>query len=247
MASEGVDYPMEVLMDSQTGNSPPLPPRPGQRRSRTIQTALFIMVSAALLAVAVEACFIYHLYKTKQSSELLLDRDFPQTYSRKDEQVMEDSTVPPKTRPPPFKKPTKPLAHLMAGSKLPGTDGVMPWTVNVELDLHQLEYTENKLVVQKEGYYYIYSKLTFNRDKDSFTHLVVMTAKRFTTQFPIELLRNRYHRNRPKPTQKGRSIESSYLGGVFRCFKGDAVFVLVTNGTVQLQTAADNYFGMFMV
>ena len=68
MASEGVDYPMEVLMDSQTGNCPPLPPRPGQRRSRTIQTALFIMVSVALLAVAVEACFIYHLYKTKQSS-----------------------------------------------------------------------------------------------------------------------------------------------------------------------------------
>ncbi|KAI4875582.1 hypothetical protein NFI96_023953 [Prochilodus magdalenae] len=239
MPSKGV-YTTVLMVDSAAEIRSPL-----SNSSQTLaqsqrdiwtQTVLFLLVSMALVGISVNACFIHHLYKTKLSSVKITA-----LCNISDEQLMENSTVPQ------FQKRTKPLAHLKAGKEQPGTDGVMPWNVSVELDLHQLEYKENKLVVQKEGYYYIYSKLTFDGDKDSFTHLMVMTANRFSTQFPIELLRNRYHRNQPKPTQKGGSIDSSYLGGMFHFFKGDAVFVLVRNGTVRLLTVADNYFGMFMV
>ncbi|KAI4877506.1 hypothetical protein NFI96_027203 [Prochilodus magdalenae] len=154
---------------------------------------------------------------------------------------MENSTVPR------FQKRTKPLAHLKAGKEQPGTDGVMPWDVSVELDLHQLEYKENKLVVEKEGYYYVYSKLCFNVDNDLFTHLVVMTTQPPVTQYSIELLHSQYYTNHPNATQNESLIQNSYLGGMFHFFKGDAVFVLVRNGTVQLESAANNYFGMFMV
>ncbi|KAI4877505.1 hypothetical protein NFI96_027201, partial [Prochilodus magdalenae] len=251
MAGKGVEYPSVFVVDSRTG-IPPLPPKPGQRlaqnrRNRTTQIMLFILVSMALLGIVVEACFIYHLYKTKHGSEPDEVSQAEKPSAQRGEHIVVSPPTPPKTRPPPFKKPTKPLAHLMAGREQPGTDGVMPWTVNVEHDFHQVEYTENKLVVQKEGYYYIYSKLTFDGDKDSFTHLMVMTTKRFASPFPIELLRYRYHRNVTKPPKKEGLMLNSYLGGVFHFFKGDAVFVLVRNGTIRLQTAADNYFGMFML
>ncbi|XP_036421626.1 tumor necrosis factor ligand superfamily member 14-like [Colossoma macropomum] len=252
MASKGAEYPSVFVVDSRAG-IPPLPPKPGhrqaqRRRSRVTQTMLYLLVSMALFGIVVEACLIYHLYKTKQSSEPLnKDKDTPQTDARKGEHVMEHPTVPPKrTKPPLFKKPLKPLAHLSAGGERPGADGVMPWNDKVDLDLHELEYKENKLVVEKEGYYYIYSKLCFDADEASFHHLVVRTTSRFTGPY-IELLRNRYYGDHSKPPKKEGSMKNSYVGGVFHLYKGDAVFVVVKSGTVRLQNAADNYFGMFMV
>ena len=139
------------------------------------------------------------------------------------------------------------VGYCEAGSERACEDGVMPWNDKVDLELHELKYKENKLVVEKEGYYYIYSKLCFDADEVSFHHLVVMTTPRYAGPNPIELLRYRYNADHSKPLKKVDSTQNSYLGGVFHLFKADAVFVVVKSGTVLLQTAADNYFGMFMV
>ncbi|XP_036421628.1 tumor necrosis factor ligand superfamily member 14-like [Colossoma macropomum] len=236
MASTGNENPSRVMVDSW--------------KNRMIQTILYVLVSIALFGIVVETCFIYHLYTTKHSSELLYDKDFLRTDPTEDTSsfcIMEASTVPSKkTRAPPFKA-FKPLAHLRAYVERPGADGVMRWNDKVDLELHELEYKENKLVVEKEGYYYIYSKLCFDADEVSFHHLMVMTRPSYKTPSPLELLRNRYHGDHSKPLKKVGSVQNSYLGGMFHLLKGDAVFVVVKSGTVRLQTAADNYFGMFMV
>ncbi|KAL7883718.1 hypothetical protein SRHO_G00013760 [Serrasalmus rhombeus] len=223
MASKCAEYPSVFVVDSRAG-IPPLPPKPGQmqaqrRRNRMTQTMLYLLVSMALFGIVVEACFIYHLYKTKQSSELPQNEKTPNADARKGEQVMDHPTVPPKrTRPPLFQKPLKPLAHLTAGSERPSADGVMPW--RGEPELHKLEYKENKLVVEKEGYYYIYSKLCFDADDISFYHMMVMTTPRYMGPSPIELLRNRYHGDHTKPLKNVGSIQNSYLGGMFHLLKG---------------------------
>ncbi|KAL7883716.1 hypothetical protein SRHO_G00013740 [Serrasalmus rhombeus] len=54
MASTGDETPLRFMVDSQ--------------RNRMIQTILFVLVSIALFGFVLEACFIYHLYMTKQSS-----------------------------------------------------------------------------------------------------------------------------------------------------------------------------------
>ncbi|KAL6460579.1 hypothetical protein MHYP_G00305450 [Metynnis hypsauchen] len=250
MASKCAEYPSVFVVDSRAG-IPPLPPKPGQmqaqrRRNRITQTMLYLLVSMALFGIVVEACFIYHLYMTKQSSELPQNEKTPNADARKGEHFMDQSTVAPKrTRPPLFQKPLKPLAHLTAGSERPGADGVMPW--RMEPELHNLEYKENRLVVEKEGYYYIYSKVCFDEDDATFYHMIVKTTPRYTGTSPIELLRNRYHGEHTKPPQNVGSLQNSYLGGVFHFHKGEAVYVLVKNGRVRLQSSADNYFGMFMV
>ncbi|XP_036421629.1 tumor necrosis factor ligand superfamily member 14-like [Colossoma macropomum] len=218
-------------------------------KNRMIQTILYVLVSIALFGIVVETCFIYHLYTTKHSSELLYDKDFLRTDPTEDTSsfcIMEASTVPSKkTRPPPFKA-FKPLAHLRAYVERPGADGVMRWNDKVDLELHELEYKENKLVVEKEGYYYIYSKLCFDAKEAFFHHLVVMTSSRFRGSL-IELLSNRYYEDHPKPLKREGSMKNSYLGGMFHLYKGDAVFVVVKSGTVRMQSLANNYFGMFMM
>ncbi|KAL6460577.1 hypothetical protein MHYP_G00305430 [Metynnis hypsauchen] len=260
MASTGDENPLRFMVDS--------------RGNKMIQTMIYLLVSMALFGIVVEACFIYHLYTTKHSSEVLHDKDFPQTDARNDTDtfsfcIMEASTVPPQTSLPSLKKPIKPLAHLTAStvppqtrlpslkkhikplahltgsSEQPSADGVMPW--RAEPELHELQYKENKLVVEKEGYYYIYSKLCFDADDATFYHMMMKTMTRYTGTSPIELLRNRYHGDHTKPPQNVGSLQNSYLGGMFHFHKGEAVYVLVKSGRVCPQISAYNYFGMFMV
>lgn len=68
MAPGKVLYPSVFVVDSKM-KPPPLPPKPGRRqRKDVIQTLLVILVCVALCGMAVEACFIYHLFTSKENS-----------------------------------------------------------------------------------------------------------------------------------------------------------------------------------
>ncbi|XP_072530506.1 tumor necrosis factor ligand superfamily member 14 [Salminus brasiliensis] len=250
MDNRGMPYPTVFCVDGQVG-FPPLPPKPGQRKAqyqryKVTQTLLFLLVIMALCGILVEACFIYNLYNTKQDKLLREKEEASRLEARKGGKAKEHITVPPRTRRPAFLKPSKPLAHLSAGSSRPGSDWVMPWNGEVE-DLYELKFNAGKLEVQKEGYYYIYSKLCYNAGEGSFYHAMVMTTPRYQGVDPIELLRYRYSVGLPQTANTSGSVRNSYLGGVFHLLKGDTVFVLVKKGTVLLQSSGDNFFGMFMV
>lgn len=67
MAPGKVSYPTVYVVDSQM-KPPPLPPKPARRqRKDVIQTLLMILVCVALCGMAVEACFIYHLFTSKEN------------------------------------------------------------------------------------------------------------------------------------------------------------------------------------
>lgn len=120
----------------------------------------------------------------------------------------------------------------------------MDWNVNGDSILHQLEYRDGKLIVLKEGYYYVYSKLSYSADRPPFIQMVKRSTSRYLGE-PLELLT--YRRHNPNVALKG-TLSNSYLGGVFHLYKEDAVFVHVNNGSlVRLQTTADNFFGMYML
>lgn len=119
----------------------------------------------------------------------------------------------------------------------------MKWK-DVQNSTYELEYKDGKLIVQKEGFYYVYSKLSYAADGTSFTQMVQWSTSRYLNK-PITLLT--YHRRNSKSVQKG-TLRSSYLGGIFHLFKGDAVFVEVKDGaSIRLHDAAENVFGMFML
>ncbi len=68
MAPGKVLYPSVFVVDSKM-NPPPLPPKPGRRqRKEVVQTLLVILVCVAICGMAVEACFIYRLFTSKENA-----------------------------------------------------------------------------------------------------------------------------------------------------------------------------------
>ncbi|MCJ8746042.1 hypothetical protein PDJAM_G00137170 [Pangasius djambal] len=244
MADGYVSYPSVFVVDSGT-KLPPLPPKPGQtriqnRRNRQIQNILLVLVCLALIGLLVEGCFIYYLHWNNKTSEDKSDN--PQTEARRGPN--EENPITKKPKLPTILHPSKPLAHLTAGDKKPKKDGIMEWKENGDSILYGLIHRDGKLIVQKEGYYYVYSKLSYSAEGPPFIQMVKKNTTRYLGN-SITLLT--YYRHNSNSVHKG-SMRSSFLGGVFHLYKEDAVFVHVNNGTlVRLHNSADNFFGMFML
>ncbi|XP_059413341.1 tumor necrosis factor ligand superfamily member 14-like [Carassius carassius] len=234
MAPGKVSYPSVFVVDSKM-RPPPMPPKPGRRqRKEVIQTLLVILVCVALCGMAVEACFIYHLFTSKENTK---PPDGPQISMRKQEK---EHAVTPKQKLFGDMKPSKPMAQLTTGMKL--VNGVLLWDENHQSILYHIKHKadEGKLIIEKEGYYSVYSKIHFMEDNILFSHSVVWVTHRYRGNEILLLQSSKLH-------PKSRDTDNSYLSGVFHLYKSDAVFVRVNNCTLVLSNAAENYFGVFMI
>ncbi|KAF4073657.1 hypothetical protein AMELA_G00245820 [Ameiurus melas] len=242
-----VKYPSVFVVDGGTGFPPPLPPKPGQtrirnQRNRLIQNILLVLVCLALFGLFVEGIFIYSLHAKANHNDTAQSNSLePKTDALKGGRDKEHVKKKPKQQT--SLHPSKPLAHLAAGDTKPQKDGIMKWR-DVQNSTYELEYNDGKLIVQKDGFYYVYSKLSYTADGTSFIQMVQWSTSRYLNK-PITLLR--YSRRNSKPVQKD-TLRSSYLGGIFHLYKGDAVYVEVKDGSaIRLHDAAENAFGMFML
>uniref|UniRef100_A0A667X6G9 TNF superfamily member 14 n=1 Tax=Myripristis murdjan TaxID=586833 RepID=A0A667X6G9_9TELE len=223
MAEHGVKYPSVFVVDSHTAYPPPpVPPRPSRqpRRTTVCQTLLFLLVSLALCGMVIEACFIYRLYQTETTSQIMQISIF--------NWVKLDFVA---------------GLFFADGQNVHHRNKVMSWSTDAQPLLHEMEYKDGRLVIQKEGYYYVYSKVFF-KDSEMFYHLV----KYETPRYPggnITLLESRKYSPRA-----GKTVvrSNSYLGGVFHFNAGDGIFVEVSNVAhiVRLQ-ANENFFGAYMI
>ncbi|CAM4407179.1 unnamed protein product [Leuciscus chuanchicus] len=232
MAPGKISFPSVFVVDSPT-RPPPLPPKPGYRqRQNKIQMLLVILVIVALCGMTLEACFIYRLYSTKEQPNPTNEPQFSMIKKEKEEKHKQLGEM----------KPSKPMAQLTTGNST--VNGVVLWNEHHESILHQvkLKPAEGKLVIEKEGYYSVYSKIHFQDDKITCTHSVLRTTDRYRSEILL-LQSSRFH---PK-LQRQRVTDNSFLSGMFHLYKGDAVFVRVKNCTIVLSNGAENYFGVFMV
>lgn len=139
------------------------------------------------------------------------------------------------------------LSSPLAGQGL--VNGVVLWHENQSF-LHHVKHkaNEGKLIIEKEGYYSVYSKINFKEDNIIFSHSVLRVTHRYVGKEITLLQSSRLH---PKllrlKTDNNYLIDNSYLSGVFHLYKDDAVFVMVKNCTLVLSNSAENYFGVFMV
>ncbi|XP_062298909.1 tumor necrosis factor ligand superfamily member 14-like [Scomber scombrus] len=218
-------------MDTHATHTP-VPHRLTQVRQSVCvpQNLLFILVSVALFGIVIEACFIYRLYKPESVSgsatfsKIIAERDVISTKSN-------DPFIP-----------TKPVAHLTDGQDAVSTQEILAWSTVADPLLYQMDYKDRSLVIQKAGYYYIYSKLFFS-DNGTFHHLVNQKSEKFAGK-SLNLLQSRKYSESLKFSIKS----NSYLGGVFYLDKGDAIFVEVSNTTkIMRNKPTENVFGAFMI
>ncbi len=123
-------------------------------------------------------------------------------------------------------------------------NGVVLWHENHPSILHHVKHKakEGKLIIEKEGYYSVYSKIHFMEDNIIFSHSVLQETQRYVGNAILLLESSRLH-----PKLLRLNTDNSYLSGVFHLYEGDAVFVRVKNCTLVLSNSAENYFGVFMV
>ncbi|XP_042249049.1 tumor necrosis factor ligand superfamily member 14-like [Thunnus maccoyii] len=231
MAEDG--YPFVNSMDSHA-TCPPVPPRlsQGQRCARVGQKVLFILVSVVLCSMIVEACLIYHLYQIESVTSASISK------------IITEQDVAATKRPSPVISPSKPVAHLTDGQDVVHAKDIMAWSTDADPLLYEIDYKDRSLVIQKEGYYYVYSKVSFS-DNDVFHHLVELRTEKYTGK-SINLLKSRKYSNLSKHSSYKQS--NSYLGGVFHLSKGDAIFVKVSNTSkIVRQKPSDNVFGAYTI
>lgn len=245
-------YPSVYVVDTHASRPPPLPPRMSKKRQSlgAVQFLLFLLVSLALCGMLIEAFLIYRLHKTES-------QDASGSHSKQEGDVDLSSKG---SR---YILPSKPVAHLTGGPDVNHRSQVMGWSMNPEPLLYQMDYNDKdrSLIIETEGYYNIYSKVSFI-DTEPFLHAVHVRTKRYKGK-SIPLLVSRTHTQAPckKETtdQKSSSDKrseaegldqrsNSYLSGVFHLYNGDAIFVKVSNTShiVGLR-AYENVFGAHMI
>ena len=125
-------------------------------------------------------------------------------------------------------------------------DGVLQWGVNGDAFTWEVDLQYGLLQVKREGFYYIYSKVSFTELTCSmFKHTVLMRTPRYSKD--MELMKaKRFSCSSSKQPEDG--MLNSYLGGVFHLHASVSVFVKVENHTlVRHQDTSDNFFGMFII
>lgn len=119
----------------------------------------------------------------------------------------------------------------------------MAWSMNADPLLYEMTYKDRELKIQKEGYYYVYSKVFFS-DSNGFQHRISMHTDRYSGN--ITLLQSRKYPSHSKVSQKTQS--NSYLGGVFHLYKDDGIFVDVSDtAKIVRHKPSENVFGAYMI
>ncbi|KAI4873236.1 hypothetical protein NFI96_006821, partial [Prochilodus magdalenae] len=148
---------------------------------------LYLLVSLALLGVAIEGVFLYHLY---QPSEPQASSDSHRTAQRTGENVDWDGRS--NEIPPVREKKTdenKPAAFLQGLEQARG-DGVIQWKKDgLAPFVRGLGYKDGSLHVETEGFYYVYSKLYFSETCSLFKHQVIRRSPRYNNA-PTDLMQS---------------------------------------------------------
>ncbi|KPP67532.1 hypothetical protein Z043_113864 [Scleropages formosus] len=137
-------------------------------------------------------------------------------------------------------------ASASALKGIPGIaiDGMLTWREFGDTFIHGMKLKEGGLLVQTEGYYFIYSRVHFSgADCSLFKHVV----QRYTPRYngPLELMKAKHFHCREK---EKNGIDTSYLAGTFHLYKNDSIVVKVEKPSQLLyQESSDNFFGAYMI
>ncbi|XP_077380681.1 tumor necrosis factor ligand superfamily member 14 [Festucalex cinctus] len=252
-------HPQVFVVDSQAGFSPA--PRPVERMRWTPAGSKFLLlvVALAVLGLVVQGCFVYKLYmKTEAFSICVSDalcRNMSQTFTQQagsfKSRASEGGSN--EIHPAQTLLGPKPFAHLMGSSNPVREKNVVQW-IDQDGDAitHQMGYNNGRLLVEKEGYYYLYSKVLINAAEVCSLIQHKMMKDTVAYGHSIELMKSKRFRCwTPKPSSVkssvGEDIWDSYLAGIFHLQSGDQVFVTVDSIHKLRPGSTENFMGAFMI
>ncbi|KAJ0050431.1 hypothetical protein NL108_003651 [Boleophthalmus pectinirostris] len=247
--------PQIFVVDQPTSNTQ-LPIRQKPLWMRAQHKLILPLFAVVMFGLALEGIYIYRLHK--RTEELFLSHHLQlqnqssphEAAGNKLEQVapIMSNEVPTELLHP-QEITERPMAHLQ-GSDTVGEDGVVQWVKNSDGFISHIGYNSSGLVIKRNGFYYLYSKVHFQETEDCVmvNHRVI----RNTTEYglPIELMKSeslhcRNERQNQKNSRKQTDLWNSFLAGVFKLETGDHIFVKLDKGLYP--GPDDNFFGAFKI
>uniref|UniRef100_A0A8B9HHU7 THD domain-containing protein n=1 Tax=Astyanax mexicanus TaxID=7994 RepID=A0A8B9HHU7_ASTMX len=222
---------------------------------------LYLLVGLALLGVIIEAGFIFHLYKKNDCKSHILFvifnllcilqkvSAFVQGRNFLIASSVYNITVPTRRGLLMCNNVMLMLMCVVGGlRKNVDENGVMQWqTEGLGSFLHQVGYEDGRLLIQTEGFYYIHSKVYFSDSCSTFRHQVMWKTTRYREDTKL-MQALRYSCVEGEPSgEKSADVGNSFLGGVFRLYKSDSVYVKVNESSLVRAGVQDNFFGVFMI
>ncbi|XP_041640380.1 tumor necrosis factor ligand superfamily member 14-like [Cheilinus undulatus] len=259
--------PQVFVVDSQASYIS-VPMGKKQRWERSGQNLLLLLVGLLMFGLVVQGCLIYNLYKKTEAFSHHMSHPFSQnlsgpilsslkggiTLSQVGHKGSNDTS---KVGAPAQEVQQRPFAHLMGANSILDEDNVVQWINDGgETVTRNMSYRDGRLLVEKEGYYYLYSKVTLDAEDCSFfQHEVFKDTKAYGK--PIQLMKSkRIHCWTPRSSDEtsldetpphGEELWNSFLAGIFHLEEGDKVFVRLDSKEKKLQATADNLLGAFMI
>ncbi|XP_042341359.1 tumor necrosis factor ligand superfamily member 14-like [Plectropomus leopardus] len=264
MAEAGVaTCPQVFVVDSQA-NYVSVPGGRKQRWARISQKFLLPLVGLALLGLVVEGFFIYSLYEKTQefsnckSHPLCRNLSTPQASAQQGGPKMgqgghKESNEIPTVKPLREQVQQRPFAQLTGSNTPKGANNVVLWeNIHGDAITYNMSYDNGHLVVQQEGYYYIYSKLTLDATEEC--SLIQHKVMRDTSAYdkPLELMRSksnrcltREHLSTTPPREE--DLWNSFLAGIFHLQRGDKIFVTLEDINKLRPGPKDNLMGAYLI
>ncbi|XP_039539784.1 tumor necrosis factor ligand superfamily member 14 [Pimephales promelas] len=235
--------PQVFVVDSQA-----FPSQPSGKQDVPRLQLMHLLLAAALLGVILEAGCICHLYSLY--SRHTISSDIQKVEFRKAEKDVFHASVKDLNEILPEKTPKadgKPAAFLLSDSAASGGSGILGWrTDGFPMFMKGMDYKNNSLYIQQDGYYYVFSKISHLESCTFFLHKLMKCSESYKYK-PMELIQNSRILCVPDKPQSRSGRGNSYLGGIFQLSKGDSVFVMVNNSSLVLHSTYENVFGAFMV
>ncbi|XP_054635769.1 tumor necrosis factor ligand superfamily member 14 isoform X2 [Dunckerocampus dactyliophorus] len=254
------NHPQVFVVDSRaTFFSPPSVRK--TRRSPGVHRFLLLVLGLVVLGLVVEGYFVYNLYmKTEAFSVCVSDplcRNLSNSKISAEQfgafkgHVRADGSN--EVNPVQTLLGQKPFAHLMCSNSPIKEENVVQW-VDKDGDAitYQMGYSNGRLLVKKEGYYYLYSKVQVNAAEacSLIQHKVMKDTEAY--DHSIELMKSKRSRCwTPRPSSVkasgGEDLWDSFLAGIFHLQFGDKIFVTVDNIHKLRPGPSENFMGAFMI
>lgn len=260
MAEDSVGtYPQVFVVDSQA-NYLSAPSEKKTTWVRVGQKILLLLLALTMFGLVIEGYLIYNLYKRTEAfstckfHSLCQNTSSSKTSSQQGGPMTqvghEESNEIPTAPPHPENIQQRPFAQLIGSSQPAGKGNVVQWEHKFgESVTRHMNYSDGRLLVEIEGHYYLYSKVTLNAEDCSFTQHKVMKATKAYGE-PIELLKSNSNRCRimrsTKPTG-GYDVWNSFLAGIFHLQSGDEIYTTLEDIQKMHQGTTENLMGAFMV
>lgn len=253
--------PQVFVVDSQASY---VPVPVGRKRmwERAVQKLNLVLLGLVVFGLVIQGYLIHNLYKKTEAMSLYMSHPVYQNLSDPRASGLKGgiilSQVGPKdsfdasTLKPQIQQiQQKPFANLMGSSQTLDQDNVVQWLNNSgETVTRNMSHSNGRLLVEEEGYYYIYSKMTLEvKDCSFFQHQVLKDTKAYGK--PIRLMNSKRHCGIHMFAEESslvlEELWNSFLAGIFHLQKGDKIYVKLESRERRHPAPADNMMGAFLI